>query len=148
MPNRRQFIASVAAGLAGLISWRYFASNQEGAITEIIRRRLHYLKLDSIGVNQFAKDMVRRDYVSGSKLRLIDMAGPVYTEVSSRLGDNSLSRNFNHGEERIVMWYLISSDFFRNAHDESRVVRYIEFYEPFVKIAPCSSPFARRVHYS
>lgn len=148
MLNRRQFIASVVAGLTGLVSWRYLASDQEGAITEIIRRRLNYLKLDRNGVEQFAKDLAQRGIVSGNKLRLIDMAGPVYTEFYSHLNDNSLSRNFNHGEERIVSMYILSTDFFRNGHDENRVVRYVGFYEPFVKITPCSSPFARRVHYS
>lgn len=148
MPNRRQFIVSIAAGLAGLISWRYIDSDQKGAITAIILRRLHYLKLDPSGVDQFAKDLARRNIVSGNKLRLIDMAGPAYTEFYSHLGNNTLSRNFNHGEEHIVQMYLLSTDFFSNACDESRVVRYIEFYEPVVKITPCSSPFARRVHYS
>jgi hypothetical protein len=146
MPNRRQFLASIAAGVTGLVAWRYFASTEEGAIVEIIRKRLPYLKLDSKGVNAFAKDLVKRGLLSSKKLRLIDMAGPVYTQLSSHLGNNSLAYNFKHGEERIASMYLMSTDFFRNGHDESKVVRYIEFYEPFVKIHPCSTSFARAVN--
>jgi hypothetical protein len=76
------------------------------------------------------------------------MTGPVYTQLSSHLEHNSLAHNFKHGEERIASMYLMSTDFFQNGHDESKVVRYIEFYEPFVKIHPCSTPFARPVNYS
>lgn len=148
MLNRRQFITGIAAGVTGLVAWRYLASNQEGAIVDIIRKRLPYLKLDPNGVNAFARDLVKRNIINGGKLRLIDMAGPVYTGISSHLGHNALSHNFKHGEERIATMYLLSTDFFRNGHDESKVVRYVEFYEPFVTIHPCSTPFARHVHYS
>ena len=148
MLNRRQFLASIAAGVTGLVAWRYLASSEEGAIVEIIQKRLSYLKLDSKGVHAFAKDLVKRGLVSGGKLRLIGMAGQVYTQLSSHLGHTQLAHNFKHGEERIASMYLMSTDFFRNGQDESKLVRYIEFYEPFVKIQPCSTPFARHVHYS
>ena len=148
MPNRRQFLAAIAAGVTGLVTWRYLSSSEEGAIVEIVQKRLNYLKLDPNGVNRFARDLVERKIIFGRKLRLIDMAGPVYTGLSSHLGHNALSQNFKHGEERIVSMYLLSTDFFQNGHDESKVVRYMEFYEPFVKFRPCNTPFARPVKYS
>ena len=148
MPSRRQFLATVAAGLTGLVTWRYLRSTEEGAIVDIVQKRLYYLKLEPNGVSAFAKDLVKRKIISNRKLRLIDMAGPVYTQLSSHLGHNSLAQNFKHGEERIVSMYLLSTDFFQNGHDESKVVRYIEFYEPFVKIRPCNTPFACPVKYS
>ncbi len=148
MLNRRQFLTGIAAGLTGLVAWRYLASNEEGAIVDIIQKRLSYLKLDPNGVNAFARDLVKRKIISGGKLRLIDMAGPVYTGLSSHIGDNVLAHNFKHGEERIVSMYLLSTDFFRNGHDASNVVQYVEFYEPFVNIHPCSTPFARPVKYN
>ena len=148
MLNRRQFLASIAAGVTGLVTWRYLASTEEGAIVDIVRKRLYYLKLDPTGVNAFARDLVKRKIISGGKLRLIDMAGPVYTQLSSHIGNNALAHNFKHGEERIASMYLMSTDFFRNGYDESKVVRYIEFYEPFVRLHACQTPFARPVKYN
>jgi hypothetical protein len=37
--------------------------------------------------------------------------------------------------------YLLSTDFFRNGADESRRVRYLSFYHPYVTI--CYNPLAR-----
>ena len=73
MLNRRQFLASIAAGVTGLVTWRYLASTEEGAIVDIVRKRLYYLKLDPTGVNAFARDLVKRKIISGGKLRLIDI---------------------------------------------------------------------------
>lgn len=143
MPSRRQFLVTVAAGVTGLVAWRFLVSSDVDAIVAILHKRLNYLKLDPDGVDAFARDLVTRKILSGSKLRLIDMASPVYTHLSSHLGHNSLAHNFKHGEERIVSMYLLSSDFFQNGHDESKVVHYLEFYEPFVKCKPCQTPFAR-----
>jgi hypothetical protein len=148
MLNRRQFLASVAAGLTGLVTWRYLASTGEGAIVDIVRKRLYYLKLDPNGVNAFARDLVKRKIISGGKLRAIDTAGPVYTLLSSHIGDNALAHNFKHGEERIASMYLLSTDFFRNGHDKSKIVRYVEFYAPFEKFNPCQTLFARPVKYN
>ena len=148
MLNRRQFLASIAAGVTGLVAWRYLASSEEGAIVDIVHKRLDYLTLDPAGVNAFARDLVKRKIISGTKLRVIDMAGPVYTGLSSHIGENALAHNFKHGEERIVSMYMLSTDFFRNGSDVSKVVKYVEFYDPFVNIHPCSTPFARPVKYS
>ena len=79
---------------------------------------------------------------------MIDMAGPVYTQITSHLEQNQLIQNLKHGEERIASLYLLSSDFFRNGGDESKLVRYVEIYEPFYKFGACKMPFARPVTYS
>lgn len=145
MFSRRQFLASIAAGCTGLAAWRYFSSSDIDAIVAVVQKRLHYLKLEPNGLYSFARDLVKTQIVSSTKLRLLDMAGPVYTLLSSHMDKSSIAKELNHGEERIVSLYLLSSDFFQNGHDETRLVRYVEFYDPFVNIQPCMSPFARPV---
>ncbi|MBI1424907.1 MAG: twin-arginine translocation signal domain-containing protein [Gammaproteobacteria bacterium] len=148
MPSRRQFLGVLAAGVAGLVTWRYLGSSDADAIATIVQKRLHYLKLDPDGVSAFANDLVKRQIISTGKLRLIDMAGPVYTHLSSHLEQRPFMHQLKHGEERITSLYLLSSDFFRNGQDASKPVRYIALYDPFQNITPCQTPFARPVHYS
>jgi hypothetical protein len=40
----------------------------------------------------------------------------------------------------ITQEYLLSTDFFRNKMDESRIVKYIGFYNPYQM--PCTNPFS------
>ena len=148
MPSRRQFIASIGAGVVGLVAWRYSVSTGEDAIVAIVRKRLNYLKLDLDGVHAFAKDLIKQQIIAPSKIRLIDMAGPIYTQISSRLKDGDLAKELNHGEERIVSMYLLSSDFFQNGEDQNKLVHYVGFYDPFNNIRACNTPFVRPVNYS
>ena len=148
MFNRRKFLVTVAAGLAGLVSWRYIQSSDVNAIVTVLRKRLNYLKLDPEGLTTFANELVKRQVVSSGKLRLLDMAGPIYTQLSSHLEQNQVIQNLKHGEERIASLYLLSSDFFQNGADESKTVRYIELYDPFNKFSACQTPFAHPVTYS
>lgn len=147
MFSRRQFLVTVAAGLTGLVSWRYFQSRDANAIVTVLRHRLNYLKLDEEGLNRFANELVKQQIVSSSKLRLIDMAGPIYTGLSSYMGNNKAIYNFKHGEERIASLYLLSSDFFQNGADPNKTVHYVDFYDPIYNMRVCDTPFARPVNY-
>jgi hypothetical protein len=148
MLNRRQFLRSVAAAATGLVAWRYIGSSDVEAIVAVLHKRLHYLQLESNGVYAFANDLIERQIVSSGKLRLLDMAGPLYTQLSPYLTHSPLTQGLNNGEERIVSLYLLSSDFFRNGYAVAKPVRYLEFYEPFAKLSPCQNPFARPLNYS
>ena len=72
----------------------------------------HYLRLDSAGIAEYFADY--RMYRDGL-YRHRPLSPDVYTR------------------------YLLSTDFFKNGADESRLVSYIGFYDPAV--TPCNNPF-------
>jgi hypothetical protein len=140
--NRRQLLAAAATGVGGIALWRIFRSSEEDAIVAVLRKRLDYLILDEKGLHDYARNLVAERIVSSNRLRLLDVAGPVYTHLfpSQR---NAFTHSLRHGEERVVSLYLLSSDFFANGADETRTVRYRGFYNPLRRLHPCSNPFSR-----
>lgn len=76
-----------------------------------LRRHFHYLELDDASLARYARDYLRH-------LPPPDLAGPdLYTR------------------------FLLSNDFFQNGADESRTLRYLALYNPYVNA--CRNPFAR-----
>lgn len=143
MTTRRRLLLGVAAGTAGIAGagiWRYFGASDAEVIAVILRKRLDYLRLDPIGVAAFARELSARDIVGDRPLHLVGMLEPLYVRVPFP-GDNPLSDRIRHGEERIVTMFLLSSDFFRNGADETRMVHYLSFYDPLRQ--PCATPFSR-----
>jgi hypothetical protein len=72
---------------------------------------------------------------------VLDAAGPLYSMLALD-EDNELVNFIRHGEDRVITQYLISSDFFTNGADTTRIVHYVRYYDGQT---PCSNPFARRV---
>jgi hypothetical protein len=145
MLDRRRFLVTSMAGLAGLVAWRLIRSSDEDAIIAVLKKRLDYLILDENGLRVFARDLVAQQIIASHKLRMLDFAGPVYTQFSLASRSNALTRAIRHGEERIVTQYLLSSDFFQNGADETREVRYYRYYDPTRTSRPCCTPFARSI---
>jgi hypothetical protein len=139
MITRRRLLLVGGGIFGGYAGWRYFGSSDEEAFVTVVRRRLDYLKLDLDGVNAFARDMAARHIISNGRLRFLNVVKPLYVHValstSSRFGSA-----LRHGEERIVTNYLLSSDFLINGADESRIVRYLGYYDP---MRACGNPFAQ-----
>lgn len=144
MFRRRQLLAAAAAaGIAGLATWRVTSGSEEDAVIAVLRKRLDYLKLDEQGLHAYAADLVARKSVSSGKLRSIAAAGPVYAHLDVSSFANPFTRELRHGEERLVSLYLLSSDFFLNGADETRMVRYRGYYDPVGQLSPCSNFFSR-----
>lgn len=143
MLSRRQFLTVSAGGLGALATWRYARSHEENAVVAVLRKRLDYLTLDEQGMRAFAVELVRRKIISGNRLRLVDAAGPVYTSLDTSGLPPALMHPLRHGEERITSIFLLSSDFFVNGADETRVVRYLGYYDPLRQPQRCSNPFSR-----
>ncbi len=76
-----------------------------------VRRHFHYLEIDEASLARFARDYLR--HFSPPNLAGTDL--------------------YSH--------YLISSDFFQNGADESKTVRYVAIYNPY--LSACRNPFAR-----
>lgn len=145
MLDRRRFLVAGMAGLAGLVAWRLIRSSDEDAIIAVLKKRLDYLILDENGLRVFARDLVAQQIIASHKLRMLDFAGPVYTQLPLASHSNALTRAIRHGEERIVTQYLMSSDFFQNGADETREVHYYRYYDPTRTSRPCGTPFARSI---
>lgn len=139
--KRRYFVLSGLAAVCGLVGARYVRSTDEASIVKVLRKKLDYLKLDPDGVQRFARDLAAAHNISSARLRIIDAAGPLYTDLALS-ADNALNNGIRHGEDRVVTLYLLSSDFFKHGADENRTIQYLSFYDPLVA---CGNPFARPV---
>ena len=131
------------AAAAALGAWPVlFGRRAPEVIAMILRRRLDYLELDPDGVRQFARDIATLNVISRSRLYLLAVIAPAYSHFSLSSGHSNIAYALRHGEDRIVSTYLISSDFFINGSDTTRVVRYLGMLDP---LRACGNPFARRV---
>ncbi len=135
--KRRWFLS----GAAGLLALGWFRSSEEDAIVAVLRKRLDYLRLEHRGVLLFARDFREQHIVSPRRLRMVSLFEPVYVRIDPG-GRNLLTGLLRNGEERIASSFLLSSDFFANGSDESRMVRYLGLYNA---LQGCANPFARRV---
>ena len=128
-------------GGAGVVTWRFNVAKPEDGILAVLRKQLDYLHLDETGVRTFAAELAQRGLVNETKLRWLAFGAPLYaiTDLAAAAPEKWIA----HGEERIVSLYLLSSDFFQNGADESRLVRYLAFYDPVTSSMPCANPFFR-----
>jgi hypothetical protein len=106
----------------------------------VLRRRLDYLTLDEQGVRRFARDILAKGGLSGAKIHLLTAMRTAYARFPLSSGSNSLAYSLRHGEDRIVSTYLISSDFFINGSDATRVIHYLGVLD---SRRACANPFAR-----
>jgi hypothetical protein len=142
--KRRTFFlgAGAAATAVAAASWGVLSVKDEDVIAMVVKQRLAYLKLDPAGLRRFASDLAERRIVSRGRMQLLRLIQPVYQRFELSASDNVAAYKLRHGEERIVSRYLLSSDFFINGADESRVVNYLGLLDGR---RACSNPFARLV---
>lgn len=144
MIRRRQFLlgglAIVAIAGVGVIGFGRGAG--EAKIASVVRRRLNFLRLDEAGLQAFAHDQVgallaKRPTWNRMKYHFLSVFSKSFTRY------NSSSDQRTRGErlaDNLASTYLLSSDFFVNDADQSRVVQYLTLYDP---MRPCGNPFAR-----
>ena len=138
--KRRTFLYSGLVAVAAFTSWELLANSKDDTIVMVLRRRLDYLTLDPGGVMAFARDISNLNLISGSRLHMLAVLTPVYAKLHLSNGNNAPAHALRHGEDRVVSTYLISSDFFVNGADKSRVVHYLGLLDP---LRACGNPFAR-----
>ena len=126
--KRRRFltIAGVGTLITALVSGKFLATSFEESAAKIIRNELEFLKLDEAGLKAFV-----RDYSA-----VKDRNYKVIVKSYGLLGIGSQRSGKIH---QMVSTYLLSTDFFVNKMDESRVLKYISMYDPYLR--PCSHPF-------
>jgi hypothetical protein len=139
--NRRKLIVGSIVAAVAVLGSRFGFANPEDAVIRVLHKRLDYLKLDPDGVRSFATDVQQKKFISRFRLRVIDFAGPLYGETNVS-PDGHFGSALRHGEDHVVTQFLISSDFFINGADTSRVVKYRGWFNP---LQACGNPFARPV---
>jgi len=88
-------------------------------IIELLRKQFDYLDLDGTGLVAFARDF------------------------RAKAGEEVLRQQVDDPEDfryTVSTQFLMSTDFFRNGADESRLVKYVAYYDVY---NACTSPFAR-----
>jgi len=114
----------------------------ESHIVTVVRRKLSFLKLDEKGLQAFAKDQVsallaKRPTWNRLKYHYLSMFAKQFTRYNR---SNDKRTRIERMEDNFASTYLLSSDFFLNGADESRIVQYVNFYDP---LRACGNPFWR-----
>jgi hypothetical protein len=141
--RRQMLIGGVAAlGVAGLGAYGLGRIGLKLEIEAILRKRLGFLKLDPTGVRAFAKDQTaavfNKKIPTWNRLRYhFGSVGPSFERFYRTTDHRSRALRL---EDTLVQTYLLSTDFFQNGADESKLVEYIAYYDPR---RPCQNPFAR-----
>jgi hypothetical protein len=138
--RRRTFLVAGAAAVSTFAAWELFGANAVDVIKMMVAKRLDYLTLDPKGVQRFAQDMAALHVISRPRIQTLSLIKPAYSQFALSSGHGRFAYMLRHGEDRIVSTYLISSDFFINGADESRVVKYMGMPSP---LHACGNPFAR-----
>lgn len=145
MMNRRRLLLGGLAFVAvvGIGTWGFGRMGAQAEIVAVLRRRLAFLNLDQDGLRHFAKDQVaallNKRMPTWNRLRyhFLSAVAPSFkryyrsTDTRSRIA---------RAEDSLVSTYLLSSDFFWNGADESRIIQYVAYYDP---MRACGNPFAR-----
>lgn len=129
--NRRKFLflSGVATGAVVIPASVYFVS---GSVKKyavlLIEKELDYLKLEPGSVIKYVDDYLQNnnDVISRLKFKTI-----YYFDINWKKS--------NHLKE-LIKYYLLSTDFFINKMDESKLVRYLGQYSPYK--SPVPNPFA------
>lgn len=131
--RRRKFLqlAGLGSVVLALPSIALYSTSPEDAAVGIILNELNFLKLERKGVEQFVTDYYKWSGIHKRlRMRLTTKAN-YFFKIDSDQSD--IVRN-------LINTYLISTDFFQNKMDESRVIKYVGRYNPYK--TPCANPFS------
>lgn len=149
--SRRRFLQQaslVAAGvLTGLTACRKRETRPESpeeGLRLVLTKHLYYLTITPGSIERYSADVLAR-VGHGYRRRLLEILhlGRQYTDRDS----NELANPYPwlpRMEKQLVTRFLLSSDFFQRGADERQPVRYLAYYDPYLR--PCANPFARFDH--
>jgi hypothetical protein len=144
MIKRRQFLLGGLAvvGIAGLGVIGFGRGAAQAKIATLVRSRLSFLRLEEAGLQAFAHDQVaallaKRPTWNRMKYHFLSVFSKSLTRYNTSSDRRTRSERL---ADNLASTYLLSSDFFLNKADPSRVVEYLNLYDP---LRPCGNPFAR-----
>jgi len=131
--RRRNFLRIAGLGTAAVVlpTISVYSTSFEQTTADLIMNQFSFLKLDMAGVRQFAAD-----YCTA-----VDTNKTLYVRTKMRLYDLfKIDSDRSQLVRTITTLYLVSTDFFNNKMDESKIVRYKGLYNPYK--TPCANPFS------
>lgn len=144
---KRRSLLIGALGVAAVAALGVWGADiaTESEIASGIRRRLGFLHFDEAGLHRFAKDymsamLAKRPSWYRWKYHFHSLFSKP-TAAQWGISNDTRTRR-ERLEDNFSTLFLLSSDFFANGADESRIIRYVSFYDPMIA---CGDPFARPV---
>lgn len=139
--KRRNFIGLVTLGTAGALTGGYiFLENFEKFARKIIVKDTTSLKVDPAEIDKFmavaAKKNVWNDLFPFHHKQLIKW----HYYINNGMFTLPYLANYNAYRNKIVMTFLLSTNFFMDKMDESKKVHFTNLYDPYQ--IPCSNPFS------
>lgn len=133
--NRRKFLTltGLSAAAIAIPVVGFSTKSLHSAVSSIIYREYNYLKLNPEGV-----DLYVQEYLNNNK------GGHTYHMKIMAFDLFNVEQENSTIVSHIVQNYLLSTDFFLNKMDETKVVHYIGAYDPYN--TPCANPFSS-LHY-
>lgn len=130
--KRRKFLLLIGVGAAGVAipASAYFLSSsvKEYAVL-LIKRELDYLKLEEGSVEKYVNDYFQ--YPNNNLIEKLKWKTVYYLNIRPDKSDSFFE---------LLKYYLLSSDFFINKADESKIVRYLGLYSPYK--SPVPNPYS------
>ena len=139
--SRRTFLlTALVGGVSICVGSIWFVGSRRGGVAELIasvvRKKLHFLQIDENGLQQFAQDFGElAEATYGDGLNWLTWFRPLY-EYTNLLTSVDM---VDVPAEQIAGLFMMSSDFFREGSDETRVIEYVRLYDPYSRV--CANPF-------
>lgn len=129
-------------GVAALAAVGLGPRTAQSQIASHVRRRLSFLRLDEAGLQAFAHDQVafllaKRPTWNRMKYHFLTVFSKSFTRYERSTDRRTRAERI---QDNWASTYLLSSDFFVNGADSTRIVKYLAFYDP---LRACGNPFAR-----
>ncbi len=138
--NRRRFIRISILSLIGAVAASIIAFyNFESFVFRMLKRDLKTLNVEEQDLKRFIADARKTNYW---KKNSIDSKKRAFLLLFYFIPNIGLPYQFKFAQikGRIVGTFLLSTDFFLNKMDESKKIKYIGFYDPYLR--PCMNPFS------
>jgi hypothetical protein len=142
MVRRRGFLFGGIGIVAAALGVWGLEIESEHEIASAVRRKLSFLRLDEAGLQAFATAQIAALAAKRpSWYRWKYHFHQLFVRPVAQWGISTDTRSRRDRlEDNFATQYLLSSDFFTNGADESRVVKFVVLWDPNL---PCGNPFAR-----
>lgn len=138
--NRRRFIRISILSIIGAAAATVIAFyNFDSFVLRMLKKDLKTLNVEEQDLKRFITDANNNHYW---KKNAIDSKKRAFLFVFYFIPNIGLPYQFKFAQikGRIVGTFLLSTDFFMNKMDESKKLKYVGFYDPYLR--PCQNPFS------
>jgi len=129
-------IGSIALTTAGVITWR---NNKEtDIIVAILKNKLGKLKIKDEDLLVFANEYVESKQRYKKQFTYLSFLSGIFIVITP-YALLPMNHPLKRMEDNIVSNFLLSTDFFQQGTDLNKKIRYLGFYDPYLR--PCTNFF-------